>query len=131
MTQRGFQKIADSHSRQTVLFSTGFESKDILFVNLDFRRVLNQYNALMVGNEFHQKISESRFATRCSPTNENVFALRNVLFQLSSECGSKCSHFNEVFHPESMGVELSNRQSDTVDTARWNHGCNAASIGQT
>ena len=84
MTQGCFQKIADRHRRQAVLFAAGFESKDILFLNLYLCRVLNQDNALMVWNELRQNISESCLATRCSPADENVLALGNVILQLAA-----------------------------------------------
>ncbi len=85
----------------------------------------------MVGNEFGQYVGEGGFATRGSPADENILPLGNVVLQLCGQFGCQRSHFNEVFHLESMRVELSNRQSHTVNAARWNHGGNTAAIRQT
>jgi hypothetical protein len=56
VTQGCFQKVSDSHGRETVLVSPGFESEDVLFLNLDFCRVLNQHDSLIVGDEFRQNV---------------------------------------------------------------------------
>ena len=58
-----FQKITDRDGRQTVLLTPGLESKDILFLNLYLRSVLDQDNALVVWNALRQNIGASRLAT--------------------------------------------------------------------
>src|SRR5260370_2315739 len=130
MAQSHFQKFADGHGRQSVLLPAGFESKDILFLNLYLCCVLYQDNALVIRNELRQYIGESRLATRGSPTNKDVLPLGNVLLQLFCEFSGDRSHFDEVFHLEFVGIELPDGESHAMDAARRNYGCNAAAIWQ-
>jgi hypothetical protein len=64
--QSSFEKIANGHGRQTVLFLPRLESKNILFPDLYLCGVLYQNDALMVENEIGQYVGE------CGPATKGV-----------------------------------------------------------
>jgi len=51
MTQGSLQQVADCDDGQTVPFPSGFKATDVIFLNLYFRAVLDQDDALIVRNE--------------------------------------------------------------------------------
>jgi hypothetical protein len=63
MTECCFQKIADCGGRDADLLPPGFESKYIRFLNLNLSGVLDQHDALEVGNEFPHNTSDICFTS--------------------------------------------------------------------
>src|SRR5208337_1852015 len=97
---------------------------------MDFCRVLYQYNAFVVSDEFCQYIRERSLTAPRSSTDEDVLALHHEFLQLFCEVRGDSSSFNEVIHPKFVGIELSYCQGDTLNAARWNYGGNTAAIRQ-
>ena len=61
-------------------YASGFEADEIVFLNLDFRRILNYDQALVIANECGQRIQQGCFAGAGAPGDQYVPpALRRLL----------------------------------------------------
>ena len=124
----GFEEVPDGDGGQTVLRLPRFETDQVVLVHVNFRRVFDEEDAFIGGDELPEDIEHRSFPRSGTPSDENVFSSENVVFELVGERLLQCSCLNEVLNAKVPGVEFPDGQSHAVYTARWNDGGDAAAI---
>src|SRR5438094_687749 len=77
MAEGCFQKVADAHSRQSVLWLPGFKADKVVLVHLNFGCVFDEENAFVGGDELPKDIKERRFSRSCATGDQNVLPPEN------------------------------------------------------
>ncbi len=130
MTEGGFEEIPDSDGRQTVLRLSRLETDQVVLGHVNFRGVFDEEDTLIGRDELAEGIEHRSFPRSGTPSDENVFSSKNVVFELVGEPALQCSCLNEVFDTEVPGIEFSDGQGHTVHTAGWNDRGDAAAVGE-
>src|SRR5271157_4881496 len=125
------QEVADAHSRQAVLWLSGFKADQVVLVHLNFGSVFNKKNSFIRGDEFPKDIQERCFPGSSASGDQDVFASKNIGLKLVRQPSLQGSGLNEILDAEVPGIELADGERDAIQTARWNDGGNPASIRQT
>ena len=129
--KRCLQQVSDRDRRKIRLRLASLETDEVWLFELDFRRVLDEENSVLVRNELSQGAQERGLSTARSATNENVLAFFDVRLQPLRNPGVKAAAGDQVFDCEVTTVEFADGERDTVDAARRDHCCDAATIRQT
>lgn len=130
VTKRSFQQIANRDGRSSILFAARLETDQVLVMQLDLRRVLDQQDAFVRGNELSECSQQCGLACPGAPAQQDVVALKQMVFQPIGEIAVESPAANEIFKFEpaegectgSTGAFLE-RVPDTewTDILRWLH----------
>src|SRR5713101_6822286 len=131
MAKGCFQKIPDCYRRQPVLRLPGLESNQVLVSHLNLGGVLDQQNSFVLRDEFSDDVQQSRLAAPGSARNKDVLVRQHIILQPVGKPSFESPGLHEVVDAEMPRVELSNCQSDAVQTAWRNDGGDAAPIRQS
>src|SRR5438046_9450535 len=101
----GFEEIPDGDGRQTILLLSRFETDQVVMAHVNFRRVFDEEDTLIGRNELSEDIEHRCFSRSSTPSDENVFSGKNVIFKLVREPPLQCSCLNEILDPEVPGIE--------------------------
>src|SRR5258708_6299698 len=130
MAKGCFQKIPDRHRRQAVLRLPSLESNQILLSHLNLGSVLDQQNSFVLRDELSDDVQERRLTTPGSSSNEDVFSCQDIILKLVRKPSFEGPAFDEVVDTEMPGVELSNGQGYSVQTAGRNDSGDTTPIRQ-
>src|SRR5580700_11516406 len=124
----GFEEVPDGDGGQTVLRLPRFKSDQVVLGQVNFRRVFDEEDTFIGGDELSEDIEHCSFPRSGTPSDENVSPSENVAFELVGERPLQCSCLNEVLNAKVPGVEFPDGQSHAVYTARRNDDGDAAAI---
>src|SRR5260370_23913527 len=84
----------------------------------------------MGGNGCPGDYQEGGFRGTCPTTDEDVLACEHPVFEAVSEGAVESTCPNQILHLEVASVELADRERHAAETARRDHRCYSAAIGQ-
>lgn len=85
VTQGSLEKIPNRDGWQPVLRLPRFKPDKVRLLQLNFRRVFDEENSLVVPNEFAEDVEQGRFSCPGAAADKDVFTGANVAFELLSE----------------------------------------------
>lgn len=105
------------NGRQVRLRLACLEANEIGLFQLDFRRVFDEENPVVVSNELAEWVQQGRLSASGSATNEDVLAVLDIPLQAGCRLAVQSAHSHEVFDCEMTAIEFADGQGDAVYAA--------------
>src|SRR5262245_8540337 len=108
-----------------------FQSHDVLLLELQFGRVFDRDDALVIRNEARQRVKQRRFAGARATRDDHVRAGLDLPFQQHHHLGRQCLEIQQVLELQRIAAESTNGNRRAVQRQRRNDRVHAAAVGQT
>jgi len=129
--QAGLEQVADSDGRDfRSLLAAGLEADQVRLANVDFGGVLNDQQAIIVGNEVGQDVKQGGLPCTGPATDEDVFPVNNGALQEFGHGFGDGADAYQIVDGKTARIEFADGEGDALDAARRQDGGNAAPVRQ-
>lgn len=129
--QAGLEQVADCNGRDLrSLLAAGLEADKVRLADVDFGSVLDDQQAVIVGNEIGQDVEQGGFPCAGASADEDVLSIQDGRLEIGGHLLGNCPDANQVMDSEAAGIEFADGERDSLNAARRQDGGYAAAVRQ-